>query len=201
MAQTRSDPAPALQREKVWDPVTRGWHWLLATAVTAGWLLGEFRDFDTIEWHMYLGYTVGVLLVFRFLWGLVGPQPIRLRSLVPSPAAILAYVSVFGSRTPGGEAGHSPLGALSVCAILLALTVQVITGLCAESEDYFVSGPLTAYITTETAITLTSVHHLCSKVVLLLVVLHLAAILYYLLWKRENLVVAMITGWKWVRRD
>ena len=79
-----------LRLEKVWDPLTRVWHWLLALTVTCGWLLGEYRDFDTIAWHMYFGYTTGTLVVLRLVRGCTGPAPVRLEALLPGPAALVA---------------------------------------------------------------------------------------------------------------
>lgn len=190
-----------LTRQKIWDPVTRLWHWVLVISVTLAWVFGEFMDFDTILWHFYLGYLVLGLLAFRLLWGSLGPRPIRLRALLPTPAAVLRYLKTVPSREPGGSHGHNPLGALSVIAILLALTAVSITGLFLESEDFFEAAPLAPYVEQATINRMTWWHDLLADVILILVSLHVAAILYYLVWKRENLILPMISGWKWVRRD
>ena len=68
-----------------------------------------------------------------------------------------------------------------------------------ESDDFFESAPLVGYVSEATVNSLTWWHHFLAKVLLVLVGLHLAAIIFYLFWKRENLVKPMITGWKWVR--
>ena len=187
------------RREAVWDPVTRLWHWLLAASVITGWILGEFRTFSIMQWHIYLGYLTGGLLVFRYVWGWVGPAPIRHRTLVASLRGIPAYLRRLGRRRPSGVAGHNPLGALSVIAMVLALTAQVVTGLFSEDDALFFSGPLASEVSSDTIETMTSYHHLFSNVVLVLVALHVAAILFYLVWKRENLVVPMLNGLKWVK--
>ena len=187
------------RREAVWDPVTRLWHWLLAASVITGWILGEFRTFSIMQWHIYLGYLTGGLLVFRYVWGWVGPAPIRHRTLVGSLRGISAYLRRLGRRRPSGVAGHNPLGALSVIAMVLALTAQVVTGLFSEDDALFFSGPLASEVSSDTIETMTSYHYLFSNVVLVLVALHLAAILFYLVWKRENLVVPMLNGLKWVK--
>ena len=187
------------RQEPIWDPVTRLWHWLLAASVITGWALGEFRTFSVMQWHIYLGYLTGGLLVFRYVWGWVGPAPIRHRTLVASLRGIPAYLRQLGRRRPSGVAGHNPLGALSVIAIVLALTAQVVTGLFSEDDALFHSGPLASEVSSDTIETMTSYHHLFSNVVLVLVALHVAAILFYLVWKRENLVVPMLDGRKWVR--
>ena len=192
---------PRLVREKIWDPVTRLWHWVFVIVVATGWSLGTFMAFETIRWHFYLGYTVLGLLAFRYLWGFVGPKPVRYRALLPTPRATLTYLRRIGRREPSGVAGHNPLGALSVIAMLLAITAQAVTGLFIESEDFFEYGPLTGYVSEAVIDRMTGWHHLIADVVLVLVVLHVAAIVFYLLWKRENLVRPMITGWKQVRRN
>jgi len=190
---------PKLELVKIWDPVTRLWHWVLAAAVITNWIFGEFMSFDTVSWHFYLGYSVLALLGFRLLWGFVGPAPVRWRSLLPRPSALMDYISNVGKREPSGTPGHNPLGSVSVIALLLVLAAQAGTGLFIETDDFFESGPLYGYVSEATVNSLTWWHHFLSKVVLALVVLHLVAILFYQLWKREDLVKPMITGWKWVR--
>ena len=189
-----------LNREKIWDPVTRLWHWALATSVITGWCLGQFRSFSIIEWHFYLGYTTGGLLVFRYFWGFVGPTPIRYRTLFATLPGMMGYVRHIGSRDPSGTPGHNPLGVLSIIAIVLALTLQVTSGLFSEDDGLFSSGPLASEVSNSTVRLMTRYHNLGSKVILALVGLHVGAIVFYLIWKRENLVTPMLTGWKWVRK-
>ena len=187
------------RREAVWDPATRLWHWLLAASVTTGWILGEFRTFSIMQWHIYFGYLTGALLLFRYAWGWAGPAPVRHRTLIASLRDVPAYARQAGRRRPSGVAGHNPLGALSVIAMMLALTAQVVTGLFSEDDALFFSGPLASEVSSGVVGMMTGYHHLFAKVVLALVALHVAAILFYLVWKRENLVTPMLNGRKWVR--
>lgn len=189
------------EKRKIWDPITRLWHWLLAIVVCAGWGLGEYMDFATVKWHFYLGYTVLGLIGFRLLWGFLGPAPVRLSQLFRSSGAIGAYARNLGSRKPSGTPGHNPLGSFSVILILLVLAAQAGTGLFIESEDFFEYAPLYEYVSDSTRSMLSAWHHRLAKVVLILVILHVAAILFYLVWKRENLIKPMFSGWKWVRKD
>lgn len=189
------------EQRKVWDPLIRAWHWLLVITVTAGWLLGQYRDFDTIDYHMYLGYTTGTLLLIRIYWGFAGPGPVRFRALVVSPTDLACYLRGMFRRSPSGVAGHNPVGALSVIAILLSLAVQVITGLFSEDDGLFAEGPLAGLVSSGTRGSIGQIHHLNARILLALAGLHVAAILFYLVWKRENLIKPMITGWKIVRKD
>ena len=188
-----------LKREKVWDPVTRLWHWALVAAVVTGWSLGEFMTFSTIDWHFYAGYCVLGLIVFRLFWGLVGPAPVRLRALLPGIYDTVNYVRHIRARQPSGTPGHNPLGALSVIAMLVVMLAQASTGLFVESDNFFESGPLAYLVTDATSSYLIGWHKLLAKILLALVVLHVSAIIFYLVWKKENLIKPMFTGWKLVR--
>lgn len=189
------------QKKKIWDPVTRLWHWILVFAISLAWYFGKFMSFTTIEWHFYCGYTVLALMAFRFTWGLVGPTPIRLRSLFYSPKNTITYLRTISKRAPSGTPGHNPLGALSVIAILILVTAQAITGLFVESDVFFDSGPLTHTVSKEIVWNMTWWHKFLSNCVLFIVTLHVSAIFYYWLWKKENLIQPMLTGWKKVRKE
>ena len=192
---------PELTRQKIWDPVTRSWHWILVLSVGIGWAFGRYMTFDTISWHFYLGYLTLALIAFRCLWGFIGPDPIRLRNLLPTPTALWHYLRRIGRREPSGTRGHNPIGSISVILMLLSIAAQAITGLFIVSDDFFESGPLAGHVSESFSNRMTWWHHTNADILLVLVSLHVAAILFYLIWKRENLVIAMITGWKQVRSE
>ena len=155
--------------------------------------------FDTIDWHFYLGYTVLGLMLFRCVWGFIGPTPIRFKALLATPAQTLQYLKKMGGRAPSGSPGHNPIGSLSVIAMILSIILQAVTGLFIESDDFFESAPLAGYVSEGVIGQMNWLHHLNAKIILVLVGLHIFAILFYLLWKKENLIMPMITGWKWVK--
>lgn len=180
--------------------MTRLWHWVLVLAISLGWSFGRFMNFDVIQWHFYIGYLVLGLIAFRLLWGFVGPTPVRFSEMLATPARTFKYLKTLGRRQPSGSPGHNPLGSLSVFALLLFISAQAITGLFIQSDDFFEYGPLAGYVSEATVNRMTWWHRFNSDLVLALVVLHVAAVIFYLLWKRENLVMPMINGWKWVKR-
>jgi cytochrome b len=196
-----SDQLPrGVTREKLWDPALRLFHWALAICVGAAWGLGKFGP-NIMTLHFYFGYAVIALLVFRVVWGLVGPAPARFAHFLYSPATTGRYLSQLFERKPSYWPGHNPLGALSVFALLIVLILQVTTGLVSDPDDYVNVGPLADMVSSETVRSATSLHNRLAPVILILVVLHLAAIAFYKRYKGENLVLPMITGWKLVRRD
>lgn len=193
------DPAPHAVREiRLWDPLLRGFHWLLAFFVTAGWCLGQFGP-SKMTLHFWCGYVVAGLLLFRLIWGFVGPAPARFSHFLRGPGAVAGYLRHMTLREPSYWPGHNPLGALSVIAMLAVLAAQVTTGLISDPDDYINVGPLASSVSAATRSKAVGWHELGATLVLVLVLLHLAVILFYRLWKRENLIGAMITGRKKVR--
>lgn len=186
----------------VWDPALRAYHWLLAFCVTGAWLLGKLGPslgLVKMTLHFWFGYMVIALLVFRLVWGLAGPRPARFAHFVRGPGAVLSYAGAMFRREPSYWFGHNPLGALSVLAMLAALCAQVATGLIADPEDFINTGPLAAQVSTAASRKAAGAHAAMSSIIALLVVLHVAVILFYRFWKREDLVRPMLHGRKLVR--
>lgn len=188
-----------LKKQKVWDPVTRVWHWVLVFSVTLGWGFGEFMSLDNVTWHFYIGYLILGLMVFRIIWGLFGPTPVRFKNLLPTISSTIEYTKTITRRSPSGVAGHNPLGSLWLIAILLLLSAQGVTGLFIEEDDLDENGPLFEYVSDETSDMLNGWHDYLSTMILVMVTLHVSVLVYYLLWKKENLIKPMINGWKWIR--
>lgn len=172
----------------VWDWPTRLFHWLIVLLFAFLWWSGENGVQD---WHMRAGYAMLAALLFRLLWGLMGSSTARFSSFVRGPRAVLAYLSGRG-QWPG--VGHSPLGALSVVAMLALLAVQVALGLILVDEDGLVGGPLSHLVGLETSETALELHQLLFNLLLALVALHVAAIAFYRLVLGKRLVGAMVHG-------
>lgn len=185
------DDNAAARPVRVWDLPTRVFHWLLAATVTASVITGQL---DALTWHIRLGLLALALLLFRVVWGFVGGHWSRFASFIYSPSSLRAYMR--GDAGPGGrfDVGHSPLGALSVFGLLLMLIVQVATGLVADDE-VATTGPLNRFVQSATALTATGWHKAFGKyLIITLVVLHVAAVLYYLFKKKRNLIAPMWYG-------
>lgn len=188
----------AARRVRIWDPALRVFHWVLAMLVVTNWCLGHWGP-NVMTLHFWLGYTILALLVFRLIWGIVGPRPARFVSFVRGPRAVVRYLGHMFDRRPSLWPGHNPVGALAVVAMLAALFWQVGTGLISDPDDFINVGPLAGRVASRTAKSAVGWHHRGAVVILILVGLHVAVIAFYRLWKNENLVTPMITGWKWVR--
>ncbi len=176
----------------VWDVAVRVFHWTLVLLLGFSWLSAEM---DWMDWHFYSGYAALTLILFRILWGFVGSTHARFGDFLYGPSAIIAYLRTLPSRTAAKFAGHNPLGGISVVLILLCVLVQAGTGLFAN-DDILYEGPLYKHVSKDLSDWLTTIHKYNFDVLLVLASVHVAAVLYYLFWKSENLIKPMFTGRK-----
>jgi len=179
---------------QVWDIPTRIFHWILVGLVIFSFVTGKI-GLSAMRYHEWSGFAILVLVVFRLGWGFIGGHQSRFSSFVKGPAAVISYAMSLLSKDSKPHIGHNPLGGWSILAMLISLLVQAGTGLFAN-DDILTEGPLYALVSKQTSDWLTGVHHLNQKVLLVLVMVHIAAVIFYLIAKRENLIKPMITGSK-----
>lgn len=179
---------------KVWDLPVRVMHWGLVLAVGGAWLTRELEG-DWFAWHVRCGYAVLLLAATRIVWGFVGTRHARFGDFVRGPRAILRYLREGTGEAGQRIAGHNPLGALMVLALLLMLLTQATLGLFAN-DKIMSTGPLYGYVSGETSDRLTSLHEQLFDVIVAAIAVHIAAALFYLWVRRENLILPMITGRK-----
>jgi cytochrome b len=184
---------PALRRVRVWDLPTRLFHWLLAACVIGSVVSAKVGG-NAMVWHFRLGYAILTLLAFRLLWGLVGGHWSRFERFVYSPATLWRYLRGQAREDEFLDVGHTPTGALSVFALLGILSLQVATGLVADDEIAN-TGPLIKFVSGATSSLATSWHKTWGQwLIITLVVLHVLAIVFYLVKKKQNLVGPMLGG-------
>ena len=187
----------AEERRLVWDLPLRLFHWLLVLSLGGLWATGEL-GFDYMQYHIWLGYFTGGLIVFRLIWGFVGPKHARFTSFVRGPMGLWRYAKGLAAGTMiQTPAGHNPLGGISVIVMLVLVGFQVTTGFFA-TDDILWTGPYNGAVSAATAEKLTSLHHLNFNIILAAVALHILAIAFYFLVKKENLVGPMVHGKKLV---
>ena len=177
------------QRIPLWDLPVRLFHWLLVIAIAAAVITANIGG-NAMVWHGRIGLFIAGLIVFRLVWGLIGPTYARFSTFLPTPGSIGAYL-----RGQWRGIGHNPLGSLSVLGLLLMVAVQVGTGLFANDDIAF-RGPLFDLVGKDTSDLLTRVHRIAINLLMTLIALHLAAIAFYAHVKKDNLVKPMIRGWK-----
>lgn len=173
---------------RVWDISVRAFHWLAVCCFAVSWWSAENGRMDL---HYRSGLLMLALLAFRLILGFVGGDTARFASFVTGPGAVVAQLR---GRLDQPSAGHSPLSALSVIAMLLALVVQIGTGLFATDVDGLESGPLSFLVSFDTGRAAASWHETSFNALLGLTGLHVAAVLFYLLAMRRDYLTPMISG-------
>ena len=183
---------------RVWDLPTRLFHWALVMCIAASVATGYIGG-AIMPWHARIGYAVLTLLLFRLVWGVAGGYWSRFASFLYSPRSVVNYLR--GQPHPNHLVGHNPLGAGSVFAMLAALLAQVATGLVGDDEIAF-TGPLNRFVSSGRGLAATWYHKRLGQWLLgALVLLHVGAVLYHLLRRKENLIRPMLDGQKAVGRD
>lgn len=178
-------------RIRVWDLPTRLFHWLLVISIVALVVTAKIGG-NAMEWHLRLGHVVLALLMFRLIWGLKGGYWSQFFTFIPSPARLVRYLK--GQGNAHDHTGHSPLGALSVIAMLLVTGLQVGTGLVSDDEIAF-AGSLVRHVSGDTIAWASAWHKGWGQWLLYAVIgLHIAAIVFYSAVRRQKLVPAMLHG-------
>ena len=177
---------------KVWDGPTRLFHWAIVLLVFASWATAQF---NLMGWHVWSGYAIFILLVFRVLWGIVGSDTARFTWFLRSPVAAFHHLRVFHRREPDTEIGHNAAGGWMVLLLLALLGLQVATGLYANDQA-MTEGPFAELVGQDTSDWLTHIHRLTFTALEIAVALHVLAIAAYMLIRRHDLVRPMITGFK-----
>ncbi|EYC49709.1 cytochrome B561 [Hylemonella gracilis str. Niagara R] len=190
--QTTSKPK---HRVRVWDLPTRLFHGLLVVLVVCLFITAYI---GALDWHMRIGCAMLALLLFRLVWGVVGGHWSRFARFLPSPRRIWARLGAKADVEPE-TLGHKPLGALSVWAMLLVLFAQVLSGLLSD-DDIAYAGPWAHRVPEAVSHWMTDYHAAIGQwLLVVLVLLHLGAVFFYLLAKKENLIGPMWHGDKMPR--
>jgi cytochrome b len=175
-----NDMAQVKSKILVWDAPVRVFHWLMVLSFAGAYLSSESERWRLI--HVTLGYTMGGLVAFRIVWGLVGTRYARFSNFVRGPAAVMSYMRALLSKAPEHHVGHNPAGALAIVLLLLCSAAIVASGWAVYNE---VGGSW-----------LEGVHEFAGNFMLAVVGVHLAGVIVSSKLHRENLVRAMVTGSK-----
>ena len=179
---TAEPMSPTQGQVYVWDRFVRAFHWSLVVLVTISFLTED----EVVFLHVWAGYSVGVLLMARIVWGIVGTRYARFTDFVYRPRKVKEYLLAMLSFRAPRFLGHSPAGGAMAVALILSLGATVAAGIAADNRvaasghGGFIGG----------------VHEALANLTMILIFVHVAGVVVSSFSHRENLVRAMITGWK-----
>lgn len=178
---------------RVWDLPTRVFHWSIVVLFIFSWVSAKIGG-TTMQYHLWSGYAMLSLVIFRVLWGVAGSETTRFAHFVRGPRTVMAHARAFlKSGYQSVALGHNALGGWSVLAMLFALALQTTTGLFAN-DDITTEGPLYHLVSKATSDLISEIHSSAFYVLLALVVMHISAIVFYRVVHHENLLTPMLTG-------
>ena len=176
-ATVRSDVKTTL---RVWDRAVRVLHWTLVVSVSLS-ALGLVALFGV---HQPAGYVALAAVLVRFAWGAFGSHYARFAQFVRGPRAALRYARDVAARREPRFIGHNPLGGWMVVALMLCVTGLALTGWLYTTDAFFGDE------------TVERVHLSLAWTLLVLVVAHIAGVIFTSLRHRENLIASMFSGTK-----
>ncbi len=179
---------------KVWDAPTRWVHILIIVLIGLAWWT---ESHDQMDWHIRIGCTLLGVVAFRLAWGVFGGDTARFASFVRGPKTVLGYASKLLRGAPSEEVlGHNPMGGWSILALLGVMAAEIGLGLFCVDVDGLESGPLADRVSFQAGRAAAHWHTVLFNVLLALIALHLCAIAFYAIVRRENLIGPMVTGRK-----
>jgi cytochrome b len=185
-------------RIKIWDIPTRSTHWLIVATLGTLWWTAKN---DAMQWHIRAGYFLFALLLFRLYWGIVGSSTARFTGFVRGPRVVLSYARGLFKSSESDVLGHNPVGGWSIIVLLTLMIAEIVLGLFAVDIDGIDSGPLSHRVGFDSGRYFARMHGFLFDVLLGFVAIHIAAVLFYLFFKKNNLTAAMVTGRRTIIRD
>ncbi len=187
------------EKVRVWDPLVRIFHWVLVSSFIVAYLAED----DYLNIHVLAGYTVLALVLFRIVWGFIGPEHARFSDFIYHPGTVFGYLRDLVRFNARRYIGHGPAGGAMIAALLIALLLTALSGLALYGTEEY-AGPFTYLMTgigEEGAGVLEEVHEILAGFTLILVVFHVTGVILSSFVHRENLVKAMFTGYKMGLKD
>jgi cytochrome b len=169
-----------MQKILVWDWPVRLGHWLMVGGFCLAWLTAESETFRLV--HVISGAIVLGVATFRLPWGFIGSRYARFAEFVRGPTAVKDYLSSILKLEPAHHVGHNPAGSW---AIVILLGLGILTSLAGWAMYNDIGGHL-----------LEELHEGLATAMLVVVLVHLAGVFSGSLLHGENLVRAMLTGFK-----
>ncbi len=165
---------------KVWDIAIRSFHWSLVISYVLVWVSAD--EWDRL--HELAGYVIGGLIGFRLIWGMVGSKHARFSDFIYKPSAVYFYLRDSLFHRAKRYLGHNPAGGAMIIALLLSLIAATISGIAMTTNTFWGSEWVE------------ELHEITANLTLVLVILHLAGVVYSSVAHGENLVRSMISGFK-----
>ena len=192
MSQSQETDVEPVTKARIWDIPVRAFHWLFAGCFVTAWVTLDDRYLDI---HVFAGYLMGGLLLFRLLWGFIGGHFVRFRTFTFGWAEVRSHLTSIWHRHPLRYVGHNPAGSWAIFLMLGLCLLIVVTGILALGGEEQ-QGPVAGLLNYAQGNLAHEIHGWLSWLMLGIVAIHVLGVFAESLLLRENLVAAMLTGFK-----
>ena len=182
-----------MQRTLIWDLPTRLFHWTLASSFALAWLTSEGDRWRSI--HVFLGYLILGLVVFRLIWGFAGSHFSRFARFWFGPKEALDYLKQVMTGHAPRHIGHNPTGSVAIYILLAMAVVVGLSGIVTLGGDEQ-QGLAAGWFTFAQVQIIKKVHDLGATLMLLVVFGHITGVVVESVLHKENLARSMVTGFK-----
>ena len=182
------------QKIRVWDPLVRLFHWFLA----ACFLIAYVVEDDRLNLHVLVGSIVFGLVMFRLIWGFMGAEHSRFADFICSSKQLIQHLRDLVCLRPAQHTGHTPIGGIMIVLLLFGLLLLSLSGVmlyALEGAQLPFAG-LMSGVDLDTTILIEHAHGWFANLLMLLVLFHIAGVLFESLLQKQNLIRSMITGYK-----
>jgi len=185
----------------VWPMSTRIIHWMLAITFTTAFITSFYEDM--LHNHIALGFIFGIMIVYRIIWGFIGPRYARFSTFKLNLSQLKFYfVEKIQDRWRAIPAGHNPasswftiwamiMGSIIVTSGMLLYGIQEAKGILSFLNDRYYNNMDIIML----------VHQIASYIFLFWVFLHISGVMIEQFYHKTNMVFAMITGFKRAKGD
>jgi cytochrome b len=182
------------QQIRVWDPLIRLFHWLLAACFLVAYVVED----DMLNLHVLAGSIIFGLIIFRLIWGFMGTEHSRFVDFICSFKQIIQHLRDLVRMRPAQHTGHTPVGGVMIFLLLFGLLILTLNGVML----YALEGALLPFaglmtgVDLDTTILIEHIHGWAADLLVLFILFHVAGVLFESLLQKQNLIRAMITGYK-----
>ena len=194
MLEYRDKEAKDMNKSFIWPLVNRISHVILMVSFALAYILADYNRF--LGLHVAFGFVVGVIFVFRIIWGFIGPEHSKFKDFNLNIEDLKSYMSSVFVKTKE-YVGHNPASSFAILAMIILAFLSIVTGVLAYGiqENRGILSFLHQSFFKDMKI-FENLHALFSNMFLWVIIAHVAGSLIDKYIKKSDAIDSMISGYK-----